>query len=212
MQKTNKTQVGINKIIDNNIYSIGKDTDSNYNTTQDLHYVILSIILEFDRVCRKNNIPYALGFGSALGIHNYQGFIPWDDDADIVFMYEDIERLVAALKRDLDPRFAFDAYENDPCYNVLIPTMKIMRVDTYLKEKNWLTLPNKCRKHAGVFVDICAFMGVPENPREHYKLLKRTKWKMPWYIFVDGLLRLQPHRLKRKIKKFEQEVAMKYQS
>ncbi|MDD3389536.1 MAG: LicD family protein [Bacilli bacterium] len=212
MQNKNQTLPDTNYIIDNTVYPIGKDSDGVMNTTKELHEVILSIVLEFDRVCRKNNIPYALGFGSALGIHNYQGFIPWDDDADIVFMYEDIERLVAALKRDLDPRFAFDAYETDPRYNVLIPTMKITRVDTYLKEKNWLTLPNKCRKHAGVFVDICAFIGVPENAKEHYKLIKKTKRVMPWYVFIDGILRLQPYRLKKKIKRFEEQVAKQYQS
>lgn len=199
-------------IIDESSYPIGKDTDGALNTTKDLHNVILSIVLEFDRVCRKNNIPYALGFGSAIGINNYGGFIPWDDDADIVVMHEDLGRLVEALNRDLDPNFAFDAWENDKRFNVLLPTMKITRKDTYLKEKNWLLLPNKCRKKSGVFVDICAFMGVPDTLKEHKKLIRKTKRVMPWYVFVDGILRLQPYRLKRRIKNFESKVAEEYKN
>lgn len=38
---------------------------------------------EMNRVCRKNNIPYALHAGDALGVINYKGFIPWDDDIDL---------------------------------------------------------------------------------------------------------------------------------
>lgn len=194
----------------NEVYDIGKDTDGKSNTTKELHEVILSIILEFDRVCRLNNIPYALAFGSALGLHNYAGFIPWDDDADIAVMYEDIPRLLAALKKDLDPNFSFHSWGVNKRFNVLIPTLKIMREDTYLHEVNDWTLPNKYKKYPGVFVDVCAFMGVPEDEAEHKKVIAWTKRKVAWYVFVDGMLRLNPWGLKKKIKQYEKDMAEKY--
>ena len=58
----------------------------------------MKLILELDRICRKNNIGYALCFGSALGLYNYGGFIPWDDDMDVAIDYFDVPRLVEALK------------------------------------------------------------------------------------------------------------------
>ena len=199
-------------IVDESEYAIGEDTDGHTATAKQLHDVVLSIILEFDRVCRKNNIPYALGFGSALGLHNYQGFIPWDDDADIVVMYEDLTRLVTALKSDLGPNFSFDAYENDRRYNVLIPTMKVRRVDTFIREKNYISLPDKCNKEAGIFIDICVFMGVPENLKEHQRLLRYAKTRMPLYVLLDGWLRLPMYGLKKKLKRFEQKTAEKYKA
>ncbi len=197
-------------IIDDSIYPIGKDTDGVSSPTKELHDVVLSLILELDRVARKNGIPYALGFGSALGLHNYHGFIPWDDDADIVIDYFDIPRLVEALKRDLGPNFAFDAYEKDKRYNVLIPTMKLRRTDTYLREKNFMTLPNRCGSGEGVYIDICAFHGVPSDPKEHYKLIKYAKRRMPLYVTLDGFLRIHPYGLKKKLKAFEQDIALRY--
>ena len=45
-------------------------------TVRDLQMEVLSIMDEIHRVCVKNNIQYGLMAGSALGIVNYQGFIP----------------------------------------------------------------------------------------------------------------------------------------
>ena len=70
-------------VIDNNPYDLGKDVYKKHHDVREVHPLLLKIILELDRVCRKNNIPYALSFGSALGIVNYGGFIPWDDDMDV---------------------------------------------------------------------------------------------------------------------------------
>lgn len=197
------------RIIDKTIYPIGKDTDGNLCTTEELHKIILDLVLEFDRICRKNDIPYALGFGSALGCYNYSGFIPWDDDADIVIRYEDINRIVEACKNDLNPKFVLECYENNKKYNVLIPTMKLRLKDSYIKEASELTLPPRCGSH-GFFIDICAFMGVPEERKEHEKLIKKSKRMMPWYCFLDGILRIHPYGMKKKLKAFEKEVAEKY--
>ena len=53
-------------------------------TVRDLQLELLTIMDEIHRVCTKNNIDYCLMAGSALGICNYKGFIPWDDDIDVM--------------------------------------------------------------------------------------------------------------------------------
>ncbi|NLB48879.1 MAG: hypothetical protein GX813_03470 [Erysipelotrichia bacterium] len=190
-------------------YDIGVDIDGNKQTTADLHPVILSIVLEIDRVCRKNGVPYALGFGSALGLNNYGGIIPWDDDADIAIDYFDIPRLIAAFEKDLGENFTFDCYETDDRYNVLVPTMKVKRKDTYMKEKNWFTLPDRIRSCEGFFVDIVAFIGMI-NDKEHRKFLRRSKRRMLPYVIADAFFRIDPKRLKKKMKEEEKAAAIKY--
>ena len=95
--------------INNKEYMLGPDIKGNNHKVKELQTLILNGLLEIDRICRKNNIPYALGFGSALGLVNYQGFIPWDDDADVVINYFDIPRFIEAFKKDLSDKYALAA-------------------------------------------------------------------------------------------------------
>lgn len=59
------------------------------------HQKALVVLLkEFDRVCRQLDIPYALFAGTMLGAVRHQGFVPWDDDVDVVLLREDYERFM----------------------------------------------------------------------------------------------------------------------
>ena len=45
---------------------------------------LFGLLCELDDICRANDITYYLIGGSALGAVRHHGFLPWDDDADIV--------------------------------------------------------------------------------------------------------------------------------
>ena len=198
-------------VIDNNEYSLGKDIDGVEHTVKELQdKILIKILLEIDRVCRKNNIPYALAYGSAMGLVNYGTFTPWDDDGDVAIDYFDIPRFVEACEKDMSPDFVLEGWENNKKYNVLIPTFKVRYINSYQKEANWFWLPNRCGNGNGFFVDVVAFMGVPETDKEHKKVLRRTKWSFIPYNALDALLRIHPYAMKKSLKKYEQKIAEKY--
>ena len=196
-------------IVDNNRYIIGLNDKKEEIDNFLVHEVIKKIIFEIDRVCRKNDIPYALSFGSALGLYNYQGIVPWDDDGDVVINYFDRDRFVEALKNDLGEDFVFDCDEVNKKYNPLIPAFKIKYKHSYIKEKNRITLPDHC-DCKGIFVDVCYFMGVPSNEKEHKKLFWKSKLLMPFYVLLDGFLHLNPKNIRKSLRKYEEETANKY--
>lgn len=54
----------------------------------------LEMLHELDRVCKKNNLKYALSSGTCLGAVRHGGFIPWDDDIDVYMCWSDAEKQV----------------------------------------------------------------------------------------------------------------------
>lgn len=59
-----------------------------------LQKIELGILKDIDRVCRENNIRYYMGEGSLIGAIRHHGFIPWDDDIDLLMLREDYERFL----------------------------------------------------------------------------------------------------------------------
>lgn len=172
-----------------------KETKNGVVTVRDVQLEILEIMDEIDRICRKNKIKYALHAGSALGCINYQGFIPWDDDLDIIIAKDDYFKFIKALKKDLNKeKFCFQCYQTDKRYNVLIPNMKIRKKNTYIKEKNFL-LKNKCNECDGLFVDVSWYAGVSENKfiDQFYRTL--IKILMPFIIILENI-KINPIPLK----------------
>ncbi len=66
-----------------------------------IQQLMLQVILEIDAICKRHNINYFLGGGTLLGAIRHQGFIPWDDDADIMMLREDYERFTEVAAKEL---------------------------------------------------------------------------------------------------------------
>lgn len=71
-----------------------------------LQLVLLDCLLEVDRVCRANDIRYVIGFGTLLGAVRHGGFIPWDDDVDVVMTRENYDKF-ARVADQLNPQICF---------------------------------------------------------------------------------------------------------
>lgn len=63
-------------------------------TLRELQRTSVGILEEFDRVCKKNNLRYYLGFGTLLGAVRHKGYIPWDDDIDLCMPRADYDRFM----------------------------------------------------------------------------------------------------------------------
>ncbi len=67
----------------------------------------ISILDEFDRICKANNLKYYLFYGTLLGAVRHGGFIPWDDDIDVVMPRKDYNKLLRIAPKEFDNKFFF---------------------------------------------------------------------------------------------------------
>lgn len=72
--------------------------------------ILLQLIKELDEICKRHDITYYLIGGSALGAVRHHGFIPWDDDMDIVMDHENYMKFVEVMSdpANLPPNRAYE--------------------------------------------------------------------------------------------------------
>lgn len=76
-----------------------------YDLTK-VHQAELEILKEIDRICRKYKIKYVMDAGTLLGAVRHQGFIPWDDDADVAFTRSNYDAFLKVVRRELPENMA----------------------------------------------------------------------------------------------------------
>jgi lipopolysaccharide cholinephosphotransferase len=117
---------------------------------------MLEILDAFDTICRKHSINYWLACGTLLGARRHGGFIPWDDDLDVVILQSDYKRLVSVLKEELPENLKLQTRETDKNYWFYYP--KIRDVNSRYYDKN---AEDDNFHYQGIFIDIFPIEPVP---------------------------------------------------
>lgn len=77
---------------------------------------LLNMLDYVDEVCKKLNIEYYIDGGSYLGAVRHGGFIPWDDDIDVVINVRDYKKLCEYLISHPHPNYILQNHKTDPGY------------------------------------------------------------------------------------------------
>ncbi len=110
---------------------------------------MLVILQEFDRVCRALEIPYVLYAGSMLGAVRHQGFIPWDDDLDVIMLRKDYQRFLDEAGSLLDNEKFYLQKEFSDHWPMFFSKLRLN--NTTCIEKHH---PKDPKLHQGVYIDI----------------------------------------------------------
>lgn len=111
--------------------------------------VLLEMLKDIDAVCKRNDISYQLFAGTALGAVRHHGFIPWDDDVDIIMTRTEYERFLTAAAAELDSEVYYIQQEDSEHWPM--PYSKLRLNNTTCLEKFHAKDP---LMHQGVYVDI----------------------------------------------------------
>ncbi len=120
--------------------------------------VMLRLLKAFHVICERNGLRYWLDAGTLLGAVRHGGFIPWDDDVDVLMPKEDYDRFVALAAAELPFDMFFQTPETDPGFSC--PWVKIRDRYSHLVEE---TGPYPYSQ--AIFIDV--FPAVKETERQH---------------------------------------------
>ncbi len=124
-----------------------------------LHKVLLSAMKDIDRICQENNLKYYLYAGTLLGAVNHKGFIPWDDDVDIVMFPKDFEKFANIVERDYEKLYRMMTFDNTE--NWYSKMCKLQIKGAYIVFSDGSKVP--------VFVDISKLHSVPDGTLQRQK-------------------------------------------
>lgn len=133
-----------------------------------LHKEILSIIDEVVRICDENDLKYYLIGGTLLGAVRHKGFIPWDDDLDIVMPREDFNKFISICNKEIKSSYKLEWITTKKNYGFMFA--KVCKKETLFEERKGISF--------GIFIDIFPIdstNGITNELKIRWKIIKKLK-------------------------------------
>lgn len=150
----------------------------------------LKILDTVAALCDKLQLRYYLAYGTLIGAVRHQGFIPWDDDIDIMMPREDYRILLQYFQdhaEELKPLEVFSIY-NCPEYPYMITRIS--------NSEYVLDVHNEKPYGLGLFLDIYPIDGMG-NSVEEYEVLKKKATRYSSLCFLSTRLRCEKGNTKK---------------
>ena len=128
----------------------------------------LQILKKVHDFCSINGINYSLAYGTLLGAIRHKGFIPWDDDIDIMMPRPDYERFCSSFRME---GVSLHCHQNDPdCY--LLYARVCDDLFTVSSKNSW----RRGGGHTGLWIDIFPIDAVEDDPDEYKRRFKKSEF------------------------------------
>lgn len=123
-------------------------------TFEERKKIQLEMLEEIDAFCRSHNIKYTLAYGTLIGAIRHKGFIPWDDDLDLMMPLPDLLRFKKEFRSEKIIYCDIDTHRG-----YYLPFPRLAYKTTY--QKKGLVL-----KSYGVNIDLYYIIGIPDSDNE----------------------------------------------
>ena len=133
--------------------------------------VQLEMVREFISICEKYNLVYFASSGTLIGCIRHSGYIPWDDDIDLMMLRKDYEKFLEVAAKELPAHYFLQHYSTEKNYPNGHIQIRDNRTSCFLTN-GYNDL--KSGKNCGIFIDIFPMDFVPDNPEKRAKQAKKV--------------------------------------
>ena len=148
---------------------------------KELQHCFLEMLKDIDRVCQEYDICYMAAGGTCLGSVRHQGFIPWDDDVDLIMPRPDLQKFLSIFDEAMSDKYEITSPGSKYPLESMITA--VYKKNTY--KASLQTMGTDLPK--GVHIDIFSIEAVPKNPL--YRLVKGVYATGMQYIAVSTLFK-----------------------
>lgn len=145
-------------------------------TLKHIHDVELMILKDFIKICEDNDLNYYMYGGSLLGTIRHNGFIPWDDDIDVIMFRDDFEKFKKLLMSDTSGKYKLLYYETEENYFYLFA--KMMLNGTRFEE-SWM---DQFDFQIGMNIDVFVMDDLNSNRVKRFYQVYKTYVYNKWLI------------------------------
>lgn len=117
----------------------------------------IELIEQFQRVCDKYSLKYYASNGTLLGVVRHKGFVPWDDDVDIVMPRKDYQKLLEVAEKEFDNPYYLQTAKKQHMYYRNYARLRNQET-TAMPYRDW---NRECCN--GIFIDIFPMDGCYNN-------------------------------------------------
>lgn len=140
---------------------------------------LLEILKVFDAFCRKHNLKYSISGGTLLGAVRHGGFIPWDDDIDVMMIRSEYDKFIELSQKEMDNGYEVMSLHTHPGYCLRFAKLIDKNTTLIEFEKNPYLL--------GAYVDIFPMDGIPNDEKVYRNQAKRFNryWKAVYHWYTS---------------------------
>ena len=148
--------------------------------TKKLWSVQLGCLQELKRICEKYGIHYFASGGTLLGAVRHQGYIPWDDDIDVMMFFEDYKRFCEIAPKEVKQPYFFQSFHTEPGFG---PALSRIRNSETTGCTSYDYAIADGHYNCGIFLDIFPLFGIEE--RRIPSLVQKTRISL-WRSAIAG--------------------------
>lgn len=163
--------------------------------------VQLDLFAEFDRVCRKYGIIYIASGGTMLGAVRHHGYIPWDDDIDLMLTRDQYDKLCQVAPNEFKHPYFFQTEKTDVGFMRGFARLRNSETTGIQKQE----ISYHLTYNQGIFIDIFPMDNIPNDKSKYERQCKKYSFYNLLFSYLNvietGIVNDEVSLLERSIRK-----------